>query len=172
MRNTFPNSKKFGSSNFNAITAYKNYTSQHLNPLVVNQDRNQKHQFQQSLQPQSTNSSPKSFNANRSCDKSKSNHGLAVCPEYQLCSPSERYSIVSKNSLCTNSLSNKRCQVCSGFHHRTLNDPVKQIKRLRAAFSTENAQKHQPTVLSNNKTVVENTINNSQKKGLQNKNST
>ena len=137
--------------------------------------------MQQSLQPQSTNSSPKSFNANRSCEKCKSNHSLAVCPEYQLCPPSERYSIVSKNSLCTNCLSNKhhkqtcpstkRCQVCSGFHHTTLHDPAKQIKRPTAAFSTEKAQKPQPTVSSNNKTAVEDTINNSQTKGLQNKNS-
>ena len=88
------------------------------------------------LQPQSTNFSPKSVNANRSCEKCKSNHSLAVCPEYQLCPPSERYSIVSKNSLCTNCLSTnyhkqtcpstKRCQVCSGFHHTTLLDPAKK----------------------------------------------
>ena len=107
IRNTFPNSKKFGSSNFNAGTAYRNYTSQPLNSLVVNQDRNQKHQLQQNLQPQSTNFFPKSFNANRSCKKCKSNRSPAVCPEYQLCPPSERYSIVSKNSFCTNCLSNK-----------------------------------------------------------------
>ena len=178
MRNLFPNSKKFGSSNFKASTAYRNYTSQPLNSLVVNQDRNQ---LQQSPQPQSTNSSPKSFNANRSWEKCKSNHSLANCPEYQLCPPSERYSIVSKNSLCTNCLSKKhhkqtcpstkRCQVCSAFHHTTMHDPAKQIKRPTAAFSTENAQKYQPTVSSNNKTSVENTINNSQTKSLQHKNS-
>ena len=184
MRNTFPNSKKFGSSNFNPSTAYRNYTSQPLNSLVVNQDRNQKHQLQQSLQPQSTNSSPKSFHANRSCEKCESIHSLAVCLEYQLCPPSERYSLVSKNSFCTNCLSNKhhkqtcpstkRCQlnkVYSGFHYTTLHNPAKQIKLPTAAFSTENAQKHQPTLSSHNKTAVENTINISQTKGLQNKNS-
>ena len=48
IRNTFPNSKKFGSSNFNAGTAHRNHTSQPLHSLVVNQDRNQKHQLQQS----------------------------------------------------------------------------------------------------------------------------
>ena len=180
IRNTSPNSKKLGSSDFNAGTAYRNYTSQ-LNSLVVNQERNQKHQLQQSLQPQSTNSSPKSFNAYRSCEKSKSNHSLAVCPEYQLCPPGERYSIVSRNSLCTDCLSNKhhkqacasakRCQVCSGFHHTTLHEPAKQIKRPTSASSTENAQKHHPTLLSNNKAAVENTINNFQTKNLQNKNS-
>ena len=52
-----------------------------------------------------------------------------------------------------------------------MHDPAKQIKRPTADFSTENAQKHQPTVSSNNKTVVENTINNSQRKDLPNKNS-
>ena len=181
MRNTFPNSKKFGSSNFNASTAYRNYTSQPSNSLFVIQDSNQKHQLEQSLQPQSTNSFPKSLHANRSCEKCKSNHSLAVCPEYQLCPPSERCSIVSKNSLCTKFLSNKhhkqtclstkRCQECSGFHHTTLHDPAKQIKRPTAAFSTENAQKHQPTAPSNSKTAVENTINNSQTKSLPNKNS-
>ena len=52
-----------------------------------------------------------------------------------------------------------------------MHDLAKQIKRPTAAFSTENAQKHQPTVSSNNKTAVENTINSSQTNGLQNKNS-
>ena len=139
--------------------------------------------MQQSLQPQPTNSSPKSFNANKSCEKCKSNHSLAACPAYQLFPPSESYSIVVKNSLCATCLSNKhhkqtcpstkRCQVCSGFHHTTLHDSAKQIKRPTAVFSTENAQKNQPTVSSNNKTAVENTIKNSQSKakGKQNKNS-
>ena len=66
--------------------------------------------------------------------------------------------------------STKRCQVCSGFHHTTLHDPAEQIKRPTAAFSTENAQKRHPTVSSSNKTAAENTINNFQIKGLQNKN--
>ena len=150
MRNTLPISKKFGSSNFNASTAYRNYKSETLNSLVVNQHRNPKHQLQQSPQPQQTNSSPKSFNANRSCEKCKSNHSLAVCPEYQLCPPNEKYSIVSKNSLCTNGLSNKHhkqtcpstklCQVCTGFHQTTLHDSAKQIKRPEKVFSTQNAQ--------------------------------
>ena len=88
--------------------------------------------------------------------------------------------LLAKNSLCTNCLSNKqhkqtcpstkRCQVCSGFLHTTLLDPLKQIKRRTEVLSTENAQKHQPTVSSNNKTAVENTIS-SQTKSLQNKNS-
>ena len=80
MRNTFPSSIQFVNSNFNANTAYRNYTSQPLNSLVVIQERNQKHQLQQNLQPQSTNSSAKSFNANRSCKQCKSNHSIAACP--------------------------------------------------------------------------------------------
>ena len=179
MRNTFPNSKNFGSSSINPSTAYRNYTSQPLNSVVVNQDRNQ------------------SVNCNRVCsrcqpilprrnstqtDLAKNAKVITVSlSSFVLCPPSERYSIVSKNTLYTNCLSNKhhkqtcpstkRSQVCSGFHHTTLHDTAKQIKCPTAAFSTETAQKHHPIVSSNNKTVVENSINNSPTKGLQNKNS-
>ena len=41
MRNTISSSKNFGNSNFVANTAYRNCTSQPLNSLVVNQERNQ-----------------------------------------------------------------------------------------------------------------------------------
>ena len=81
MRNTFPNSKMFGNSNWNANTAYRNNTTQPLISLVVNQERNQKHQLQENLRPQSTISSPKSFNSNKSCEKCKTNHGIAAWPE-------------------------------------------------------------------------------------------
>ena len=74
-------------------------------------------------------------------------HSIATCPEYQLGSPGDRYNLVSQNNLCTNCLGNKhhkqscpsqkRCEVCSGFHQTTLHDPAKQIKRPTAAFSTE-----------------------------------
>ena len=97
--------------------------------------------------PTSQNVSNKTFNTKRSCEKCKQEHSIATCPEYQLCSPGERYNLVSQSILCTNFLSNKhhkqscpsqkRCQVCSGFHHTTLHDPAKQIKRPTAAFSTE-----------------------------------
>ena len=91
--------------------------------------------------------------SNKSCEKCKGSHILATCPEYQKCAPDQRYDIVSKNNLCSNCLSNKhfkqscpstkRCQTCKGFHHTTLNDPSKQVKRPTAAFSTSNP--HQPT---------------------------
>ena len=81
----------------------------------------------------------KTFNTKRSCEKCKQEHSIATCPEYQLCSPGDRYNLVSQSNLCTNCLSNKHhkqtcpsqkpCQVCSGFHHTTLHDPAKQIKR-------------------------------------------
>ena len=86
--------------------------------------------------------------SNKSCEKCKGNHILATCPEYQKCAPDQRYDIVSKNNLCSNCLSNKhfkqscpstkRCQTCKGFHHTTLHDPSKQVKRPTAAFSTSN----------------------------------
>ncbi|XP_075259989.1 uncharacterized protein LOC142351729 [Convolutriloba macropyga] len=84
----------------------------------------------------------------RSCEKCKGSHILATCPEYQKCAPDQRYDIVSKNNLCSNCLSNKhfkqscpstkRCQTCKGYHHTTLHDPSKQVKRPTAAFSTSN----------------------------------
>ena len=93
---THPQFEKFGKSNFNANKAYRNYTLQPLNSVVVNQERNKKHQMKQNLQPKSTNSSPKRSNANGSSEKCKSNHSVATCPEHQLFPPSERFSIVSK----------------------------------------------------------------------------
>ena len=85
----------------------------------------------------------------RSCEKCRGNHILATCPDYQKCSPSQQFDIVSKSNLCSNCLSNKhkkqncpstkRCQICSGYHHTTLHDPGKIIKRPSAAFSTSNS---------------------------------
>ena len=43
----------------------------------------------------------------RSCEKCRGNHILATCPDYQKCSPSQRFDIVSKSSLCSDCLSNK-----------------------------------------------------------------
>ena len=98
MRDTFPNSKMFENSNCNANTAYRNNTTQPLISLVVNQERNQKHQLQQNLRPQSTISSPKSFNSTNLAKNAKA----ITASQLDL---KTRYSIVSKNSLCTNSLS-------------------------------------------------------------------
>ena len=84
MRKTFPNSKKFRNANFNTNTAFRNYTSQPLHFLVFNQERNQKHQLQQNMQPKSTNSSPKSFNANRSSQTNR-NLWLNFAHSHQFC---------------------------------------------------------------------------------------
>ena len=53
---------------------------------------------------------PSLNNANqpkRSCEKCRGNQVLATCPDYQKCSPSQRFDIVSKSNLCSNCLSNK-----------------------------------------------------------------
>ena len=96
------------------------------------------------FQPLNNSNQPK-----RSCEKCRGNHILATCPDYQQCSPNQRFDIVSKSNLCSNCLSNKhkkqncpstkRCQTCSGYHHTTLHDPVKIIKRPPAAFATSNS---------------------------------
>ena len=85
----------------------------------------------------------------RSCEKCRGNHILATCPDYQKCSPSQRFDIVSKINLCSNSLSNKhknqncssakRCQTCSGYHYITLHDAAKIIKRPPAVFAPSNS---------------------------------
>ena len=85
----------------------------------------------------------------RFCEKCRGNHILATCPEYQKCNPSQRFDIVSNSNHCSNCLSNKhkkqncpsakRCQTCSGYHHSTLHDPGKNIKRPPAAFSISNS---------------------------------
>ena len=91
--------------------------------------------------------------SNKSCEKCKGSHILATCPDYQKCAPDQRYDIVSKNNFFSNCLSNKhfkqscsstkRFQSCKGFHHTTLHDPSKQVKRPIAVFSTSNP--NQPT---------------------------
>ena len=85
----------------------------------------------------------------RFCEKYCGKHILATCPDYQKCSPSQRFGTVSKRNLCSNCLSNKhkkqncpstkRCQTCSGYHHTTLHDPDKIIKRPPAVFATSNS---------------------------------
>ena len=73
----------------------------------------------------------------RSCEKCRGNHILATCPKYQKCSPRQRFDIVSKSNKYEkqNCPSSKRCQTCSGYHHTTLHDPGKIIKRPPAAFA-------------------------------------
>ena len=85
--------------------------------------------------------------SNKYCEKCKGGHTLAICPDYQKCSPDQRYEIVSKKNFCLNcpstSPSTKRCQPCKGFHHTTLHDPSKQNMRPTSALSTNNS--NQPT---------------------------
>ena len=115
-------------------------------------------------------------------EKCKQQQSIATCPEYQLCSPGDRYSLVnlvSQNNLCTNCLSNKhhkqscpsqkRCQVCSGFHHTTLRDPAKQVKSPTAAFSTEVVSGSNLTASSSSKASSQNSNKSSQKKSQANK---
>ena len=121
----------------------------------------------------------KTFNTKRSCEKCKQEHSIATCPEYQLCSPGDRYNLVSQSNLCTNCLSNKhhkqtcpsqkRCQVCSGFHHTTLHDPAKQIKCPTAAFSTEVVSDSNPTASSSSNDSSQNPNTSSQQKSQTNK---
>ena len=65
-------------------------------------------------------------------------------------------------------LSQRRCQVCSEFHHTTLHDPVKQIKRPTAAFYTEVFSANNPTASSSSKASSQ-TTNTSQRKSQTNK---
>ena len=119
------------------------------------------------------------FSTKRSCEKCKQEHSITTCPEYQLCSPGDRYNFVSQNNLCTNCLSNKhhkqscpsqkRCQVCSGFHHTTLHDLAKQIKRPTAAFSTEVVSGSNPTASSSSKDSSQKPNKSSQQKSETNK---
>ena len=134
----------------------------------------------QQKQPSNSQNVPnKTFNTKRSCEKCKQEHSIATCPEYQLCSPGDRYNFVSQSNLCTNCLSNKhhkqrcpsqkRCQVCSGFHHTTLHDSAKQIKRPTAAFSTEVVSGTNLTASSSSNDSSQNPNTSSQQKSQTNK---
>ena len=65
--------------------------------------------------------------------------------------------------------SQKRCQVCSGFHHTTLHDPAEQIKRPTAAFSTEVVSCSNPTASSSSNDSSQNPNTSSQQKNRTNK---
>ena len=64
--------------------------------------------------------------------------------------------------------SQKRCQVCSGFHH-TNHDPGKQIKQPTAAFSTEVFSGNNPTASSCSKASSQTPKTSSQQKSQTNK---
>ena len=104
------------------------------------------------VKPSSAPPFPPLNNANqpkRFCQKCRGNDILLTCPDYQKCSPGQRFDIVSKSNFCSNCLSNKhkkqncpstkRYQICSGYHHTTLCVPGKIIKRPSTVFATSNS---------------------------------
>ena len=84
----------------------------------------------------------------RSCEKFRGNHILATCPDYQKCSPSQQFDIVSTTNVCSNCLSNihkkqncpstKRCKSLQRITPK-LHDPVKFAKRPPSALATINS---------------------------------
>ena len=171
---------KFVNSNNPQTKQYNGNPSVSVNNASAENSRKQWNFGPQQKQPSISQNVPnKTFNTKRSCEKCKQEHSIATCPEYQLCSPSDRYNLVSQNNLCTNCLSNKhhkqscpsqkRCQVCSGFHHTTLHDPAKQIKRPTAAFSTEVFSGNNPTASSSSKASSQTPNTSSQQKSQTNK---
>ena len=139
-RNNFNNSGNSNVSNNHA----RNISTQSSGFSAQPTNRNQSTTLSCSgtVKPPSAPPFPPLNNVNQSkrfCEKCRGNHILATCPDYQKCSPSQRFDIVSKSNFCSNCLSNKhkkqncpstkRCQTCSGYHHTTLHDPAKIIKR-------------------------------------------
>ena len=125
--------------NGNAMNQFSKNSQNNWKPNSLQSSRPANHHGQPPFPPRKD-----ADQSNKSCEKCKGSHILATCPEYQKCAPDQRYDIVSKNNLCSNCLSNKhfkqscpsakRCQTCKGFHHTTLHDPSKQVKRPTDAF--------------------------------------
>ena len=163
VHNPFNNLNTFGQNNNNTSRINNNNDNRNSNAMNQFSSNNSANNWKQSSlhssRPANQQGQPPfpprkdADQSNKYCEKCKGSHTLATCHEYQKCSPYQRYEIVSKNNLCSNCLSNKhfkqsrpstkRCQTCKGFHHTTLQDPSKQVKRLTAAFSTSNL--NQPT---------------------------
>ena len=171
---------KFVNSNNLQTKPYKSNLTLSVNNASAANSRKHWNFAPQQKQPSTSQNVPnKTFNTKRSCEKCKQEHSFARCPEYQLCSPGDRYNLVSQNNLCTNCLSNKhhkqscpsqkRCQVCSGFHHTTLHEPAKQMKRTTAAFSTEVGPGSNPTASSSSKDSSKNQNTFSQQKSQTNR---
>ena len=171
---------KFVNSNNLQTKPYKSNLPSSVNNASAENSRKHWNFAPQRKQPSVSQNVPnKTFNTKRSCEKCKQEHSIATCPEYQLCSPGDRYNLVSQSNLCTNCLSNKhhkqscpsqkRCQVCSGFHHTTLHDPAKQIKRPTAAFSIEVVSGSNPTASSISNDSSQNPNTSSQQKIQTNK---
>ena len=171
---------KFVNLNNLQTKPYKSNPPLSVNNASVENSRKHWNFAPQQKQPSTSQNVPnKTFNTKRTCEKCKQEHSIATCPEYQFCSPGDRYNLVSQSNLCTNCLSNKhnkqscpsqkRCQVCSGFHHTTLHDPAKQIKRPTAAFSTEVVSGSNPTASSSSNDSSQNPNTSSQQKSRTNK---
>ena len=89
-----------------------------------NSEKHRNFALQQKQPSTSQNVPNKTFNTKRSCENCKQKHSIVTCPEYQCCSPGDRYTIVSKTNLSNkhhkkSCPSQNRCQVCSGFHHNS-----------------------------------------------------
>ena len=158
----FNNWNTFGRNNNNISRINNNNDNRNsnaMNQFSNNSQNNWKQNSLHSSRPANQHGQPPFLlrkdadQSNKSCEKCKGSHILATCPDYQKCAPDQRNDIVSKNNLCSNCLSNKhfkqscpstkRCQTCKGFHHTTLHDPSKQVKRPTADFLTSNP--NQPT---------------------------
>ena len=158
----FNNSNTFNQNNNNISRINKNNDNRNssaMNQFSSNSTNNWKQNSLHSSRPANEHGQPPfpprkgADQSNKYCEKCKGSHIIATCPEYYKCSPDQRYEILSNNNLCLNCLSNKhfkqscpstkRCLICKVFHHTTLHDPSKQIKRPTAAFSTSNP--NQPT---------------------------
>ena len=171
---------KFANSNNQHTKPYKSNLPLSVNNASAENSRKHWNFAPQQKQPSNSQNVPnETFNTKRSCEKCKQEHTIATCPEYQLCSPGDRYNLVVQSNLCTNCLSNKhhkqscpsqkRCQVCSGSHQTTLHDPAKQIKRPTAAFSTEVVSGSNPTASSSSNDSSQNPNTSSQQKSQTNK---
>ena len=158
---------KFVNSNNLQTKLYKsNLPLSVNNALAENSRKHRNFAPQQKQQSTSQNVPNKTINTKQSCEKCKQKHSNATCP-YQLCSPGDRCNLVSQKNFCTICLSNKhhkqscpsqkRCQVCSGFHHTNLHDLAKQIKRPTAAFSTKVVSGSNPTASSSSNDLSLNT---------------
>ena len=154
--------------NSNAMNQFPNISQNNWKPNSLHSSRPANQHGQPPFPPRKD-----ADQSNKSCEKCKGSHILATCPEYQKCAPDQRYDIVSKNNLCSNCLSNrhlkqscpstKRCQTCKGFHHTTLHDPSKQVKRPTAAFSTSNPNQPTQNLASPQNTAILSTTKSKQK---------
>ena len=122
----FNNLNTFGQNNNNISRINNNNDNRNsnaMNQFSKNSQNNWKQISLHSSRPANQHGQPPfsqlkdADQSNKYCKKCKGSHILATCPEYQKCSPDQRYEIVSKNNLCLNNKhfkqscpSTKRCQ--------------------------------------------------------------